>query len=468
MKRIVFLISCLLCLIACNDEVVYEIIEKEKPRIELRMQHPETVQVYSTATENECIIDSIWVLVFDSSTKALKAAEHIGGDKITGNGYAIQLMPQLSIEMEVGDSVVCIANTDLHPDTANVTLHTINACFHLVDNGYYFGTEPLPMYGAMEWSLTNYTCQMIRAVAKVQIRMGESVTDVTGNFSAENVSFKYYNGAAGGYIQPTQGVIQGIPQASPYMHTQRFRILQKKNATEADVNVYFYEYPTGTYDGVGTLITGGNTTFSPYRTHIILSKDNGNNDTTFYRLDFFDATTKKYFDIRRNYHYLFTINKVRSEGYATESEAQKNPGSNIEYTIRVDDPTSVVTSNGQYAIVTSADTVFLENRVYSSENVGLARYQLPAEMSILPAGTVNKVEYKYHPNGSFFLNESGGNHLLPPLSALLSTNSNINILTLTGFQIAHVYFTVGNIKKTMVIVNKAAWNGIQQPTVVGN
>jgi hypothetical protein len=57
-----------------------------------------------------------------------------------------------------------------------------------------------------------------------------------------------------------------------------------------------------------------------------------------------------YYDTRRNHHYLFTINKIRSEGYATLEQAQRNPGSNIEYTIQVNDDANHVISNGQYAI----------------------------------------------------------------------------------------------------------------------
>lgn len=442
MKRIAFLLSCLLCLIACSDELVHELpVTGTRPQIELRMQNTETVHVYSAATENECVIDSIWVLVFDSSTKALKTAEHIGGDKIAGNGYAVQLMPQLSITMEVGDSVVCIANTDPNPDTANVKLNTINACFRLADNEYYYGTERLPMYGAMEWSTTNYTCRMIRAVAKVQIQMGEAVTDVTGTFSAENISYVHYDGAAGGYIQPIPGVIQGIPLPSYNQITEVFYLLQKQNATEKELNAYFYEYSTSTQDAIGNSIS--DTGFNRYRHHILLTKDNSSQGrtNTYYRLDFYDAATRKYFDLKRNHHYLFTINKVRSEGYATPSEAKSNPGSNIEYTIRVSDETSVVKSNGQYAIVTSVDTAYVSG-VVANNPIAFVRYEDPS--GALNA-SVNSITVK---SGSV---NSGGTLTVNSPTLITATNTQITVTANAAFDEGIILFKLGNIEHELAV-----------------
>jgi hypothetical protein len=95
----------------------------------------------------------------------------------------------------------------------------------------------------------------------------------------------------------------------------------------------------------------------------------------FYRLDFYDSKDSSYFDLKRNHHYLFTINKIRSEGYPTVAQAREYPGSNIEYTIR--DEENVVNqriiSNGQYAIMVcpknnslTSDTVRISNATYTS------------------------------------------------------------------------------------------------------
>lgn len=449
MKRIAFFILSILCFTACDNEVIEYRPNKEpeaKPQIELRIPDAEKVSVYSSATVNECMIDSVWVLVFDSGTKELKAAEHIGGDKIVRNGQATQLMPQLSIDVVIGDSVVCIANTDPNPDTTkvNLKLNTINSCFALKANNYYFGGEYLPMYGAMSWGSSNdgYTCQMIRAVAKIQIQMGTGVSDITGNFSAESVSYEIHAAGDAGYIQPTPGVITGIPHTNPAYISKESFFIQKNNATEKDTHLYLYEYPSSNRTGYNISTPISNKSFHKDRQHIILTKNNTPNPNTYYRLDFYDAKDSTYLDTKRNYFYLFTINKVRSEGYQSMTEAQANPGSNIEYTVYVEDGSSFITSNGQYAIVTSVDTAYIESGTHTGLTIATARYQLPGNMSSLTA-TTNTIT------------ATGSLTLAAGITSLSNLNKDIIINTTTALPSGSIQgtivFQLGNITHKLIV-----------------
>jgi len=397
MKRITLLILSIFYVTSCNNEVINDPDippENTMPQIELFMPDTETVKVYSTATTSENTIDTIWVLAFNSGG-AKQWVEKIPGAKITQNGHASQLLPQLAHEPQLGSTIVCIANVDPNPDTTNVTYSTINDCFKLDANGYYYGTELLPMYGEFLWTPSSgYTCVMRRAVAKIQVQMGTSVSiaDSIGNFSAENVTYKIHNGGKAGYIQPA-ATIQGYPDISLVSSRERYLLLQNSSITEKETNIYLYEYPTSNTTCLGTSVN--DTEFSSARQHITLHKANAPGDTTYYRLDFYNPITEKFLDTERNHHYLFTINKVRSEGYRTLGQAQNNPGSNIEYIVEVNDGATRCTSNGQYAIVTTdgLDTVvFTASRDGNLFPVISARYQLPSQMSSFGAGTRNTIE----------------------------------------------------------------------------
>jgi len=402
MKRITWFIISILCIAACKDEIV---ISKEKgqnnmPSIELRIPEGSLV-TYSTATPNECWINKLWVIEF-TSTNVIRAMQLIDGSDIYYNGQAVQLLPQLKTIPLQGSTIVCIANSDAviypHPDSVYINLNNLSDYFPIEQKPFYTEADSLPMFGKIEnWGdiTSSYTCEMTRAVAKIQIQMGESVDDVTGSFNYNNVTYAVYNSAISGLIEP-QSPVNGKPSLISH-HSGNFHLLQNPDNT----NVYIHEFAAGTKLGVG----GGaiaNNVFDPDRQHIILT-NNVDGIPSYYRLDFINPLTNLFLDTERNFHYLFTINKVHSKGYQTLSEAQNNPGSNIEYTINVSDggqPTATRTiSNGQYAILIEGS--FVDDTITFTGPSGggsilvkdlVASYQLPGEMSSgLAPGTRNEI-----------------------------------------------------------------------------
>ena len=445
MKRIAFLVISIYCFTACNNEAI-ENPETPTigtmPRIELVMPDPVKVDVYSTPTQNENMIETIWVLVFDGSTK--KWVEKISGSQIAQNGNASQLLPQLKHEPQPGWTIYCIANVDANPDTTTVTPSTINTCFKIIINGYYLADEYLPMYGEMVWlPSSGFTCVMKRAVAKIQVQMGTSVSDVTGNFSAENVKYRLHNGGMGGYIQPSPA-IQGMPNI-PSFTPEMFLLTQNQSATNQQSTIYLYEYPSSNTTGTGTAVS--NTVFHADRQHITLHKANAPGDTTYYRLDFYNPLTTRFLDTERNHHYLFTIDKVRSEGYRTLGQAQANPGSNIEYTVSISDGATRVASNGQYAVVTSGglDTLNIVGIPGSAITVVSARYQLPSQMTSLASGTRNDITVQTASGPTAF-------HTVSP-GALTATNAPITVMVNAGTPsgtIGVLTFNLGNITHRVI------------------
>ena len=463
MKRIAFFLASIYCLTACNNELIGDLDPNQNetnPPITLNMPDLETVNLYSAATISENCIDTIWVLAFNNTTGAKLWVEKIPGSLITRNGDASQLLPQLAHKPENGTRIVCIANVDPNPDTLSVTYNSINICFRIQNRGYYYGNDYLPMYGDTLWSnMSGYACDMKRAVAKIQVQMGTSVAvaDSVGIFSADNVRYKIYNGGGAGTIQPpASGVSSGGNAFNP--ETDYRYIIQRFNANEQNSNTYIFEFPSSDHYAVSgppapAYGSPPDSTFYPERLHLILEKDNSPDPVTYYRLDFYNPVTKKYLDIVRNHHYLFTIDKVRSEGYTTLAQAQNNPGSNIEYTVTTSDGANHMTSNGQYGVVTadllprvtgSIDTLALTGLADNTTNYPIvsARIQLPNQMNWYSA-TRNEIEVQ--PAANFVLtNPSPNNYLAPPPAA--SAPISIKVLSGTPTNTAGVLiFRVGNV-----------------------
>jgi hypothetical protein len=148
--------------------------------------------------------------------------------------------------------------------------------------------------------------------------------------------------------------------------------------------IYVSEYPNSKKDCTGATISPADT-FNTNRLFLLMvdrvyqGKPNAvGGKIGMWRLDFYDATTKTYLDIKRNHTYTFTINKIRSmpyydyfkstdnienilttATYNTEYQVWNNPGSNIEYAISIEeDWANVIYSNGQYALsISSTDTI---------------------------------------------------------------------------------------------------------------
>jgi hypothetical protein len=161
-------------------------------------------------------------------------------------------------------------------------------------------------------------------------------------------------------------------------------LLQKEGATEAQTTFFINEFQVSTYGKNGSN-PPDKKIWNASRTWIELRKGTGGN-MRHYRLEFYDHAKGEFLDVVRNHHYLFTINKVRSEGHINITEAQQYPGSNLEYTIYVDDDSQSVTSNGQYAVVTNVDTVKIPGDVTVPQKVATYRYINPAGLYINPDG----------------------------------------------------------------------------------
>jgi hypothetical protein len=165
--------------------------------------------------------------------------------------------------------------------------------------------------------------------------------------------------------------------------------------------LYLYEYPIATQSVYAVGGPFSNKTWESGRAHLMLRKENAPSSFTYYRLDFYNSADSSFYDLKRNHKYIFTINHVRSDGYPSEAEAMNNPGSNIEYEIKVNDGEKNLRtiSNGQYGLGVipnnnriSSDTVSVLLDGSGSSHYGMVAYvkqYIPAAMgSSAPASSI--------------------------------------------------------------------------------
>ncbi|MDR2384887.1 MAG: hypothetical protein LBD80_04380 [Tannerella sp.] len=465
MRKITLFIAVILCCAACNNEIEVPVEPEETgQQLELFVPDAAEVNVYSAATVSECMIDSMWVCVFDNTRKK-RFVEKIKGDQIMHNGQARQLLPQLKQKINNGDIVVCIANANVL-DTVNITPDNINSKIS-AKRLAYLGGNSLPMYGEIEsWSSAGaYTCRMTRAVAKIQVQLGASfeALDIFPDlnpFNEKQALWRIANTPQYVYIQP-KSTPAGRPSASGtifYNPTDQSNLssvfLQREGATAILTTVYVYEMQSSIHKVNDTINPIDKTKFDAARPCIIVSYYPGgsNRNNRFYRLDFYDHAKKEYIDILRNHHYLFTINRVGSEGYGgyenygSMEEVLNNPPSNIEYTVYVNDNSRSITSNGQYAVVTNVDTVWLTGDV-TDQTVATYRYINPTgtPLTILTDTIYVRPSYLNKPSGATLTITSPPMYPLPISATGGTANHELKITTSGNLDSTVIHFRFGGI-----------------------
>lgn len=390
MKKIliysIYLLAAAVLTAGCIKDEVAAPAAASGDKLTLRMPDAQEVTVTRAATEAECRISSLYVLVYRSG--ALVYKQTAAAAAVTGNGTA-QPSVDLTYSLQTDDKVYVVAN---YPASVGTSLQGLAtgasesglSALLVYDNPVY-GTvmpasDPQPMYGSVVWSAGSNVCTMVRSLAKVTVELGSS-----GIFAGKTVKYTLagvprktsmevrYDTGAGKYE---------IPGAAGFGGTWSTDV-NTGNMTALTAVNYCAPYPLSTIAGGADI---DENTFDKRRTALILSLTASGTEE-YYRLDFsrqlsstsvIGDASNEYLDIRPNTHYIFRIESVNSSGYGSAAEAWKNPGSNIEYTVTVSgDGWKSSTSNGQYMVKTDRDTMLVVNSV--STPVDLMRFavQMP-------------------------------------------------------------------------------------------
>lgn len=355
-------------------------------RLVLRMPDAQKVAVTRAATEAECKINSLILLVYRN--EALVHKQAYAAAAVTGNGTA-QPSVELNCKLRAGDKVYVVAN---YPASVGTSLQGLGtgaaesalSALLVYDNPVYdaamAASDPQPMYGSVVWSAGSNSCTLVRSLAKVTVELGNS-----GIFAGKTVKYTL----AGAPRKTSMEVVYDpdadryeIPNADAIGGTWSTAVDADGMTALTAVN-YCAPYP------LSTVVAGEDldeNTFDKRRTALIL-RLTASGTEEYYRLDFSrqlsstsvtgDASNE-YLDIRPNTHYTFRIERVNNSGYGSAAEAWANPGGNIEYTVTVSgDGWKSFTSNGQYLVKTNRDTTMVVNGVSTPADLMRFAVQMP-------------------------------------------------------------------------------------------
>lgn len=375
-----------------------DVLQDGRRKISLQFTEAEEVETYSTASTNERTISDVFVVVFDGASGKYKDMEKIYDEYIFGNGTQTPTINTIA-DIAENDNIVVLINTNAPRNPRFTKNHTVDDINTVVPSTQWkFGQsgdnsgKGMPMSGEVVWSnATPPVCRMYRSVAKIQVALAADLAskDATGKFTAatDAVQWAICNAPKKGDIYSLNGAMS-VPEvtdadfvnenaAGEYPH----RVTAMIGVIASQSNGYLPEYNSSVKAKTATV---GDSEFAADRTCVLLKVAGAgvSGGAGYYRLDLVEGNkageTKKYLDIRRNYHYTIHVTRVSSKGYDTPEEALAAPSSNVEYEIT--DNASNIIGNGQYAVVVDKNPIEVFPNMTTAQNlmmVGL-RGEFPA------------------------------------------------------------------------------------------
>lgn len=347
----------------CQSDYLGKSAAGQGMELSLSVPAPEPVSVYSSApTSNECYTDNAAVLVVDDQS-TVTAAEYIKA--ITDNGTQAPKLRLITLRPEDNDRIVVVANFDPAVTESAVAgcigqplsnaRNVIRSVTSTVDASTSALSTPLLMSGEGIWG-SGATVQMSFQVAKVSVALYPSA----GNISVE--SFSCY-ASAGNTLWNTADLTaqDGITHSSGNRAMTGYPQQVTGDDTPVTRGIYLYEEPTVPASYLGDMrslycvvlkVTNPDTEVGSAggEGYICLTYDQLGTD----------GSMQTYRPFTRGNHYIFRVKNIYGRGYATVEEAMANPGNAVYDVAVTDDWNTSVKYNGQYAMVTAVDTVFVQ------------------------------------------------------------------------------------------------------------
>lgn len=424
-KIIVMLAGAMFLLGGCIKEEVWT--PQDGPadgttRIALSIGDAEQVVTRSEASDNECKINDAYLLVFHKKEEVWKYKTGEKVDVATGIIFkdSNKKTPIITTKclVEKGDTLVVLLNTtigvlptgltdDTTPDDLNVlfpsTLWNLNTevspstgAMLPMSGGVLVKSDRDPITNA----LTVPGCRIRRSVAKIALAVNVApADDITTFFTAANVSWGMYNvlNSSRAALCTPVGKVSMLTDLSASDFTATTGFIKQPIQSGAPLSkqsYYMPQYPNATM-AMATVVAADK--FAKDRTCMLLKvydeiEDGVPTIFRYYRIDLYDHTANKFIDITPNTHITVTVTKVMSYGYTTPEEALANPGSNLEYEIKVTgDSSNVVLSNGQYALSLEYDSMVLFPSLDIEQEYSLGMISF-IDMAGAGVPTTNKIE----------------------------------------------------------------------------
>lgn len=363
-KYLLFPLLTLLLLASCtrSDFQVTEDPSNSTFGFTLTLPDPVVVQ---TKSEEDQTINNLYVVVFDGNTPTSLLID--SGEAFSmGNTYYVQLKPTTTAGFVYILANVAQEMLSTGDATGARTLEQVQKALlvklqqqdgHVISDPTIAPMSSELLDYAAGFSTSDNVLRNIllkRATAKVTI-VDKSEQAQSFNLLGANLG----NAPTLGYVLEGVGVV-----SSPNLAHYAGRVFG--NTYSIDAMMRSASLNTGT----------NHTTTDPLylfeskkenQTFVII-KSNFNGADGYHRLNLWDRDTKEFYGIKRNYHYIISINKIGTAGYRTAQEAIEAQPSNkdIDYEIEITDPYShdIVTNGEQYLTVSNS-----ELRIYQSGEI---------------------------------------------------------------------------------------------------
>lgn len=338
--------------------------------------------VVETKVAGSDLISSIYVLVFDGDTDNAQLIDWAEASSVGAQTYYASLKSSTTsgyvyVFANVAKEVAGIG------DLSGMTLEIIKAKMQVLlamSNDRLIIEDP--MFGPMSSQLLDYSStDALRNADKIEVGLKRTfaqvaVTDKSGNASYEILGANLGNAPVKGYVfEDAPGIplvslgnYAGNVSGDTYSVEQMMREVSATDPTNVDP-LYSFESAAsnepfvvvkGVYDGV----------------------------VGYHRLNLWNRTTEQYLDIKRNYKYIVTINRIATTGYRTAQQAIDSKASNrdVDYDVTVIDPFShdIVTNGKQYLGVSNSELVVYRTGAMQDFVATVLSFTIPSDQTWSP------------------------------------------------------------------------------------
>lgn len=331
-NSLIVVCSTLFMLSACSDDDLSPSLPgHDSPVVlSLNVQGEKKVEMITRSSLDETSVRTVWVAVVHADeTVECRNFTTVSEDKITLS----------DVRILEGDTLHVFANTTVTDVPENISKKELLKHFTCTQDQVNEGI--VMMYGTFpekkgDTNSQNITVNLNRILAKVTV-----ASEVTGHSVSR---FKVCRVPKAGYVSNAAG----YPDATNV--SSKTEEIDSAGNPE-DYPVYFIPRKDNSTLGVKD------------NTCLLVQLDGKQG---WYRLDFYlgadpiedDGTTANFEDIMGNSRYNFTIKSVKSDGYATESEALANIGSNVVYKMDISSSPDIST-NGQYSLISNKEIIVM-------------------------------------------------------------------------------------------------------------
>lgn len=314
---------------------------------------------------DENIVKEIDVLVFNPGGNFAYSAQGTG---LSGNGAT----KTFTVKLRTGNyDLVILANARDIIEAADLTKKNKATALAMLtaavpEDGKWVATasatgfKPFPMWGdigtkTISENMEKQSIQLLRMMARVDVTVNLDDEDNVPPFTLTSIHVYNYN--THGTVAPGSELKDGavtaptVPTASTLTKGPVLYDGIDGDNNQCVREIYIMEAKNHKDNGEVKALTD--------RTCLVIGGKYGNEDPTYYRVDFSTGSgiSQEYLDVLRNHQYTINITKVSGSGYETPDIAFRSAPVNIQAEVLAWNQVgmNILTTDGQYTLAVSKD-----------------------------------------------------------------------------------------------------------------